>query len=681
MAWILANGAWDDGGTWDDGSNWFDGIATGGTVSTVTVGGVLYRVHTFLASDTFVLHLPATVEYLIVGGGGPGGFRHAGGGGAGGVRSGNASLSAGSYSVVVGAGGIASLVEATRGPNGGDSSFNGVTSLGGGAGGNNGQAGAAGASGGGGSNKGAGGAGTAGQGNNGGSTPTASNYAVGGGGGGAGAVGGTATTTVSGVGGAGVSSSITGTAVVYGGGGGGGGDGQRGLGGNGGGGNGSLNATVAASGTNGLGGGGGGGGAAGASSGTGGNGGSGVVILRYPVLSLVPVDLATGAPTVGTPTFTAGLLEPIGVTTGEPTVGSPTLGFTTPLTPVGIATGAPVVGRPIFKTYDFIDLGVDWGRNVEEELEFKTEIIVNRDGTEQRIAQRVNPRYSFRWRARGRAGLLRALERLFGRGQARDFQFAHPRAAVRAERGQPDRFFGRLTDALPVSAPTDSVVESADFAVMALPGMSFTAETFPAAGLTYRSMEVMPLSPNWARPVRAIFEQTVELFDFQRGVIGHFAPEAFTKRRVEVEYLIRSQAQEEALLGLFYRCKGKQKEFWFPDPLATLDPVMPVPNGQTYLTIPGNEAYLAFRNEKTYRNIALRLTTGTIYRQVSNVTLVGGDTRIALTSALPAISASTLIAATWLLRARFDLDSLTLAWITDMHASARVVIRSLEDFA
>lgn len=371
----------------------------------------------------------------------------------------------------------------------------------------------------------------------------------------------------------------------------------------------------------------------------------------------------------------------LGVTAGAPTVGSPTFGQIHNLTIASITAGVPRLGVPRFRDYSRWQLTPDWSRPVEEEIEFLTEIIRNRDGTEQRIAQRVNPRHSFRWRVRGSEATLRAMEQSAAWDQARPFYFTHPRAAVRLERGVPEAegFFGEFTEGLQFSSPTDTVVETADISVRAVPGMSLTQATFPAATITYRGREVMPLAPNWSRSMRVTLEQMFEDFDFGRGVTDRNFPEALTKRQIEAEYLIRNQAQEEALLGLFYRMRGRQKAFYVADPLTTLDPVLPVPAGQSFITLPGVAAYRAYENEPTYRNIEFRTTTGTIYRRVSGVTLNSGNARLALTEPLPALTEATLISARWLYLARFNIDALTLNWITDLHATVRAVYHTLED--
>ncbi len=282
--------------------------AVGGTETTITQDGKIYRVHSFTQVGTSTLQVVrgGEVEYLVVAGGGEGAnavtdqtFENGGGGGAGGFREGSADVAVQSYSVVVGAGGSTGTGGTTSpgtGPaNGSPSSALGIESAGGGRGGMRDIAVQAGGSGGGNcsfnsplgeaSSTQPGAAGnipavSPSQGNNGGSgNGTSGGNAGAGGGGGAGGVGGNGTSTVGGNGGAGKQSSITGTNVFYSAGGGGSGStagsGGSGIGGNasnsGGGSPGAQNT------------GSGGGGAFGGTNTSGGSGGSGIVIIRYRI--------------------------------------------------------------------------------------------------------------------------------------------------------------------------------------------------------------------------------------------------------------------------------------------------------------------------------------------------------------------------------------------------------------
>ena len=305
-------------------------VCSGGQSTTdVTINNIVYRVHqyTTVGTSTFTVTSPGNqvFEYLVIAGGGGGGSQHSSGGGAGGYRcsvpgefSGRLSaaetpltLTAGSYTVVVGAGGAGGPANtgATRGSVGGDSQFHTVISTGGGGGGgwagDNGSNRAQGGSGGGawvsaGSSGGNPGAGIAGQGFGGGAGTDTYQPHVGSGGGGAGGPGDQGKTggrRAAGRGGIGIPSNITGTPTYRASGGGGGSywsagqtqpakaEARQGGGGRGG----MAYQSDQAAGTLGLPGAantGGGGGATGQYELPGGAGGSGIVIIRYPIATV-----------------------------------------------------------------------------------------------------------------------------------------------------------------------------------------------------------------------------------------------------------------------------------------------------------------------------------------------------------------------------------------------------------
>jgi len=262
------------------GSGRFGGVAaTGGTVTDITIGGIAYRVHSFttVGTSTFTVTGGGEVEYLIVAGGGSGATsgsstgRAGGGGGGGGVVPGTLEIAAGSYTVVVGAGGAAIAIDAASesdkaGLNGQSSSVFTISASPGTGGKEMRSLTGNGASG------------------NGFAAGTAFVGIVpdrqAGGGGGANEAGVNGASNAAGRGGNGITSSITGSSVAYGGGGGGGSasasSGTVGTGGSGGGGAGGKSG-AGVSGTTNTGGGGGGTSNLGAS----GAGGSGIVIIRY----------------------------------------------------------------------------------------------------------------------------------------------------------------------------------------------------------------------------------------------------------------------------------------------------------------------------------------------------------------------------------------------------------------
>ena len=283
--------------TRDATGKYFSGssAATGGTVTT----DGSYSIHTFATGTTnFITGATGNVDALLVAGGGQGGGNHHGaGGGAGGViYKTSHSLSSGTHSIVVGAGGSSGSTD-DPGANGSNSTGLGMTAFGGGGGACNAGGASAGGSGGGGASSNTTGGATT-QTSNGGGTGygyaggnQASSYG-GAGGGGAGAAGAGnggqgGGGAAGGAGGVGISNSITGAAVFYGGGGGGGSYSGVGSyqapGGNGGGG--AYNSGNNTAGTDGLGGGGGGNGGY-HTSGGGAVGGAGTAKIRFLTGSL-----------------------------------------------------------------------------------------------------------------------------------------------------------------------------------------------------------------------------------------------------------------------------------------------------------------------------------------------------------------------------------------------------------
>ena len=272
-----------------DSSNYYSGTSAGAvtaTGGTITTDGD-YTVHKFTADGTFTTDTAQDVEYLVVGGGGSGAGLY-GAGGAGGYRAATGfAVTATSYTIQVGVGGVAVEPIATNGNSGEDSIFSTITSTGGGYGGSQTAGGSGGSGGGGGGYAGSFGGGdgntpstSPSQGNNGGG---GTSTGVGGGGGGASEAGNPSGKN----GGDGIANDIieTGVDVTYAGGGGGGSySGTQGSGGAGGGGSGGIGGSNGGTGGANTGGGGGGGGHDSSYSGA---GGTGIVVIRRPTTNPV----------------------------------------------------------------------------------------------------------------------------------------------------------------------------------------------------------------------------------------------------------------------------------------------------------------------------------------------------------------------------------------------------------
>jgi hypothetical protein len=286
----------DDGYYWIDfnDTDFLSGLTSYAGATLNPIANSTHRYLLYKSSGILSITDDYLCDILVVGGGGSGGGAAGGGGGAGGlIYLTDQTVKAGTYTIIIGNGGIINGFTAN---NGEDSRFNNIIAMGGGKGSTMDNAPGDGGSGGGGNRihaasappsvKGQnGGNGKMGQGYKGGDGKNQHGFdAGGGGGGGAGGEGESAFIKGRGAnGGIGLQVAITGVPTYYAGGGGGGSASNyntAGLGGNGGGGDGAIWANQGSSGMPNTGGGGGGGSAAHGTGRYGGNGGSGVVIIR-----------------------------------------------------------------------------------------------------------------------------------------------------------------------------------------------------------------------------------------------------------------------------------------------------------------------------------------------------------------------------------------------------------------
>ena len=144
--------------------------------------------------------------------------------------------------------------------------------------------------------------------------------------------------------------------------------------------------------------------------------------------------------------------------------------------------------------------------------------------------------------------------------------------------------------------------------------------------------------------------------------------------------MLRNEAQENRLRGLFERMRGQQGEFYMADPLSgQISLSANIPSGATSITVPGKDLFERFQSEAIYRNIAIRTAAGMVYRRVSSITLVSGNSRMNLAASLPAIPLQEIIGIQWLLKVRFAADTLLFQWETDTLARVTLNLRALED--
>lgn len=383
---------------------------------------------------------------------------------------------------------------------------------------------------------------------------------------------------------------------------------------------------------------------------------------------------------------------------------------------------------------------INWGVGFEEELAFRTEIITSRDGTEQRIAQRVNPRVTFSFESNVHNTRLREAIRRAAQKQGGLFTVPYPRESALVATAVTE---GDLTVDLGTSAPDwvrpgyqlvleapdgraamTSILDNANPVVVAnpIPGdfpvgtrvrwgvqgrfdgatvidmitsrtavatIEFDADpidyphpTVGAAADTMEGDELFLLAPNWAQAVELSFEQAKEVLDLNRGAVDDVFPVDFTLRTTGMTFAIMNDSDFDAIIGLFYRCRGRQKRFFMPTWADELRPLSGALATAEVLFFEGSEMYEVFSDSVSHRRVMVKMTDGTTtYLTFIDAQLdTDGDSVFELSEPLASdLPLDEIAAMYWVLPVRMASDRLTISWLTTGVAEVSLSVTTLEE--
>lgn len=229
-----------------------------------------------------------------------------------------------------------------------------------------------------------------------------------------------------------------------------------------------------------------------------------------------------------------------------------------------------------------------------------------------------------------------------------------------------------------ISAPRSSnAAASATIAFEADPGRETYAPGTAATLLD--GIEVLPLRPNWASGIEARHIWPVEEVDFGAGRISLHRPVDFPTRLRSAAYLGRSAADVRSIEDCFHRAKGRRGAFWAESGENDLPPAAALSAAGTTLTIAGVETADAYGVSPVHQAVAVRLSNGqTLHRRVTSVAASAGNSVVTVSAAWGvAAQPSEIVRVSWLLLSRFASDELTVEWLSDEVAQARLAIRSL----
>ncbi len=385
----------------------------------------------------------------------------------------------------------------------------------------------------------------------------------------------------------------------------------------------------------------------------------------------------------------------------------------------------------------------NWRRPYQVGYEFKTSIITSHSGREQRRARRQTPRKTLEFTSTLKdRNALRQFQRLMTTWQQRSWVFPELTRRVRASVGMPANGIVMGFDAIPtwlaegmaVVLRYRGVTELRTVEAIAATEVTFANSTAtvwpagtalhpgiagfldaqlqaprqtntvaevqvrfsgdpgaeppvdpPAAAVTLNGREVFLKRPNWAEQVGASAEHPVGTVDFEVGRIARYSPIDFPTFTHQATYVGLSSAQGEELLATYLRQRGQQGEFYMPTWEHDMAMARGVDQNTTSIRMQGTALFDAYADDTVHRAIALLLTDGSVLvRAVTDLTVVsdqfGDDTLFSISEPWTfGFEPEQVVIACWMPVWRFASDGLTMEWLSNTVAQAKLSMRTLED--
>lgn len=252
-------------------------------------------------------------------------------------------------------------------------------------------------------------------------------------------------------------------------------------------------------------------------------------------------------------------------------------------------------------------------------------------------------------------------------------------AGTRVFLGLPGRLVPQMVSVFQTNTAESSAVEW-----LVDPGSE--VQPVGAAPRTFNGREMLTIGPNWSTPLEFESSDTISFVDPGMGVRSAFRWETYIPRGCKAEYLVTSDAELNATLGLFLRCRGRQGEFYQPTMTEDLPLMQTVSSGSRFWRTPGHGVGDTYETDQVHRAIAVFLRNGDIHGFRVAALVKSGTvtpyTQIETVEAAPVqIAPADVIMICWMPVVRFATDDLEVRWRTNGVAEIMFNTLTLEDLA
>jgi len=217
--------------------------------------------------------------------------------------------------------------------------------------------------------------------------------------------------------------------------------------------------------------------------------------------------------------------------------------------------------------------------------------------------------------------------------------------------------------------------------------LDFTLEDHP--GLTpidpgpgYAGFQVLTLSPNWVDDLDVEFVRTLERLDNPTGVDWQTDPLGYANTLQSFHWLLAGRAQIAALRAWLYARRGRAVPFWSASPGSDLSLIAPINAADTSIEVRYIGYAHAFPALLTRRDIALTTVTGdTFYRRIIAATAIDASReRLTLDAPLGiTLSPDQIRSLRFLTFTRLESDTQEIHFVSPILAQASALLRGIVD--
>lgn len=382
-----------------------------------------------------------------------------------------------------------------------------------------------------------------------------------------------------------------------------------------------------------------------------------------------------------------------------------------------------------------VPVSPNWGRMVQQEIDFLTDIITSRSGREQRHALRDSGRWSFQFTASATQERLFRLRNDLAEDQTGLSFFATPWRHVQitstadaedatVEVAEAPFWLAPGVHVIVQTRTAEEVLLVEDInleSILFTSGLAFpitgsarlyearhvryqddiqfqlatagvwesnmrlvevpvtTPMHLPAEGTpeTFQGTRLFLTRPDWGDSPSMRIRRERETFDPGRGKTFDWSPVDFNQNQIEFTHFQRSREDIERLIAFYSREKGRRGSFWMPT--WTKD-ILVQGSSATTLTVPGSDFYYAYQvATNTNRHvIAFWPFGGHQINTLTDLEINGDGDTVATFGSSWAQTVTPTTRLHWLELRRFAADKITVDWHTTQYARLKLATVGLK---